>query len=52
MKSSDSKVKKVIEAAFTHCWELLDPMIFDSLSGPVIDRIEGIIKTDQLYTKY
>jgi len=52
MKGSDSEVKKVIEEAITHCWELLDPKIFDSLAGSMVDRIEAIIKADGWYTKY
>ena len=52
MKGSDSEVKNVIEEAITHCWKLLDPKIFDSLAGSMVDRIEAIIKADGWYTKY
>ena len=52
MKGSDSEVKKVIEEAITHCWELFDPKVFESLAGSMVDRIEAIIKADGWYTKY
>jgi len=52
MKGSGSEVKNVIEEAISHCWELLDPKISDSLAGSMVDRIEPIIKTDGWYTKY
>jgi len=52
MKGSGREVKNVIEEAITHYWELLDPKIFDSLAGSMVDRIEAIIKADGWYTKY
>ena len=45
-------VKKAIEEAITECWELLDPKVFDTLAGSMVDRIEAIIKPDGCYTKY
>ena len=44
--------KKVIEEVITHGWKLLDPKVFDSLAGSMVDRIEAIIKVDRWYTKY
>ena len=44
--------KKAIEEAYTNCWELLDPKVFDTLAGSMVDRIEAIIKADGWYTKY
>jgi len=52
IKGADSEVKKVIEEAITHCWELLDPKVFDYLAGSMVDRIEAIIKADGWFTKY
>ena len=51
MKGSDEEIKEAIEV-ITYCWELLNPKIFDSLEGSIVDRIEAIIKTDGWYTKY
>jgi len=31
MKGSEHVVKKTIPKAITHCWELLDPKVFDTL---------------------
>jgi len=45
-------VKKAIEEAITHCWELLDSNVFDTLAGSMVDRVEAIIKADGWYTKY
>jgi len=52
MKGSGSEVKNVIEEAINHYWKHLDPKIFDSLAGSMVDRIEAIIKADGWYTKY
>jgi len=52
MKGNFNMVKKEIEEAITHCWELLDPKVFDTLAGSIVDKIEGIIKADGWYTKY
>jgi len=52
MKGSVNEVKKAIEEAITYCWELLDPKVFDTLAGSMVDRIEAIIKADGWYTKY
>ena len=52
MKGSVNEVKKAIEEAIIHCWELLDPKVFDILAGSMVDRVEAIIKADGWYTKY
>ncbi|RPA93086.1 hypothetical protein L873DRAFT_1749288, partial [Choiromyces venosus 120613-1] len=52
MKGLEDMVKKVIEEAITYCWKLLDPKVFDTLAGSIVDRIKAIIKTDGWYTKY
>jgi len=45
-------VKKGIEEAITDCWDLLDPKVFDTLAGSMVDRIKAIIKAAGWYTKY
>jgi len=52
IKGPVNEVKKVIEEAITGCWELLDPKVFDTLAGSMVDRVEAIIKADGWYTKY
>jgi len=52
MKGSEHVVKKTIEEGITHCWELLDPKVFDTLAGSMVDRVKTIIKADGWYTKY
>ncbi|RPA98704.1 hypothetical protein L873DRAFT_1790099 [Choiromyces venosus 120613-1] len=52
MKGPVDEVKKAIEEAITNCWELLDPKVFDTLAGSMVDRVEEIIKADGWYTKY
>ena len=52
MKGSENEIKEAIEEAITYCQELLNPKIFDSLAGSMVDRIEAIIKADGWYTKY
>ena len=39
-------VKKTIQEAITHCWELLDSMVFDRLAGSMVDSMEAIIGPD------
>jgi len=45
-------VKKAIEEAMTNCRELLDPKVFTTLAGSMVDRIDAIIKADGWFTKY
>ena len=52
MKGSKDVVKKKIEEAITHCWELLDSKVFDTLAGSMVDRVKAIIEADGWYTKY
>jgi len=52
MRGDVNVVKKEIEEAITNCWELLDPKVFTTLAGSMVDRIEAIIKADGWYTKY
>jgi len=52
MRGDFNVVKKAIEEAITHWWELLDPKGFDNLAGSMVDSIEAIIKADGWYTKY
>ncbi|RPA97473.1 hypothetical protein L873DRAFT_1690957 [Choiromyces venosus 120613-1] len=46
MKDPEDMVKKTIEEAITYCWKLLDPKVFDTLAGSMVDRIKAIIKAD------
>ena len=46
MKGSEDVVKKTIEKAITHCCELLDPKVFDTLAGSMVDRVKAIVKAD------
>ncbi|RPA89843.1 hypothetical protein L873DRAFT_1822105, partial [Choiromyces venosus 120613-1] len=50
MKGPEHVVKKTIEEAITHCWELLDSKVFDTLAGSMVDSVEAIIKADEWYT--
>ncbi|RPA97384.1 hypothetical protein L873DRAFT_1691052, partial [Choiromyces venosus 120613-1] len=52
IKGPVDEAKKVIEEVITNCWELLDPRVFDTLAGSMVDRVEEIIKADRCYTKY
>jgi len=52
MRGDVNVVKKGIEEAMRNCWELLDPKVFDTLAGSMVDRIEAIINPDGWYTKY
>jgi len=52
MRGDVNVVKKAIEKASTNCWELLDPMVFGTLVGSMVDRIEAIINADGWYSKY
>jgi len=52
MKGPKDQIKKAIEKRLTHCWELLDPKIFNNLAESMVDRIEAIIEVDGWYTKY
>ena len=52
MRDDVDMVKNAIEEAITDCWELLNPKVFDTLAGSMVDRIEVIIKVDGWYTKY
>lgn len=44
--------KKKIEEAFTHCWEMLDSKIFDTLAESMVDRVQAVIEVNEWYTKY
>ncbi|RPB01969.1 hypothetical protein L873DRAFT_1802816 [Choiromyces venosus 120613-1] len=46
MKGPEYVVKKIIEEAITHYWELLDSKVFDTLTGSMVDMVEAIIKAD------
>ncbi|KAG0633134.1 ankyrin repeat-containing domain protein [Tuber brumale] len=46
MKSPVNEVKKAIEETITDYWKLLDPKVFDTLAGSMVDRMEAIIKAD------
>jgi len=52
MRGDVNVVKKAIEKAITNGGELLDPKVFGTLAGSIVDRIEAIIKADRWYTKY
>ncbi|RPB02540.1 hypothetical protein L873DRAFT_1672994, partial [Choiromyces venosus 120613-1] len=52
MKGPEDMVKKAIEETITYYWELLDPKVFDTLAGSMVDQIKAIIKVDGWYTKY
>ncbi|RPA91581.1 hypothetical protein L873DRAFT_1868353 [Choiromyces venosus 120613-1] len=47
MKGPEDMVKKAIEEAITYCWELLDPKVFDTLAGSMVDMIKATIKADR-----
>jgi len=38
--------------ATTDCWEILDPKVFDTLVGLIVNSLKTIIKVDGWYTKY
>ncbi|RPB02642.1 hypothetical protein L873DRAFT_1672887, partial [Choiromyces venosus 120613-1] len=46
MKGPEDMVKKAIEEVITYCWKFLDPKVFDTLAGSMVDRIKAIIKAD------
>jgi len=52
MRGDVNVVKKAIEEAITNCWELLNPKVFTTFAGLMVDRIEAIIKADGWYIKY
>jgi len=52
MRGDVNVVKKAIEEAITNYWKLLDPKVFTTLAGSMVNRIEAIIKADGWYTKY
>jgi len=45
-------VKKELEEAIVHCWELLKSPIFQSLAESMVDRVQAVIEADGWYTKY
>ncbi|RPB06205.1 hypothetical protein L873DRAFT_31200 [Choiromyces venosus 120613-1] len=45
-------VKKQIEDAIIHCWELLSPEIFEQLAETMVHRVKAVIEADGWYTKY
>ncbi|RPA98222.1 hypothetical protein L873DRAFT_1563715, partial [Choiromyces venosus 120613-1] len=45
-------VKKQIEDASIHCWELLSPEIFKQLAENIVHRVKVVIEADGLYMKY
>lgn len=45
-------VKKMIEEAVTHCWELITPDFFEKLAKSMVDPIEAVIEAEGWYTKY
>ena len=46
MKGPKDEIRKTIEEAVTHCWELLDPKIFNNLAESMVDRIKAIIEAN------
>ncbi|RPA90714.1 hypothetical protein L873DRAFT_1716878 [Choiromyces venosus 120613-1] len=45
-------VKKQIEDAIIHCWELLLPEMFEQLAETMVHRGKAVIEADGWYTKY
>ena len=45
-------VKKELEEAIVHCWELLKSSVFQSLAESIVDRVQAVIEADGWYTKY
>ncbi|RPA93129.1 hypothetical protein L873DRAFT_1706792, partial [Choiromyces venosus 120613-1] len=52
MRGPKDDVRKVIKEAVTFCWELLDPKVFDDLTGSMVDRTKAIIEADGWYIRY
>lgn len=40
------------DEGITHCWELLDPKVFDTLAESMVERVEAVIAAEGWYSKY
>lgn len=50
--SSKKHIRKQIDDAITHCWELLPCKYFEKLSASMVSRINSTIEVEGWYTKY
>lgn len=52
MKGRPPKIKAALIPALKHCWELIDPSIFENLARTMPNRVRAVIEANGWYTKY
>lgn len=52
MKGGPKKVKKELEKALIHCWDLIEPSVFENLARTMPNRVRAVIEANGWYTKY
>lgn len=52
MKGAPPKIKAALIPALKHCWELIDPSVFENLAKTMPNRVRAVIEAKGWYTKY
>jgi hypothetical protein len=45
-------IRQEMVDAVIHCWELLDPNLFDVLAETMVHRVQAVLEAEGWYTKY
>ena len=52
MRGAPPKVKAALIPALKHCWELIEPSVFENLARTMPNRVRAVIQAKGWYTKY
>ena len=52
MKGAPPKVKAALIPALKHCWDLIEPSVFENLARTMPNRVKAVIQAKGWYTKY
>lgn len=52
MKGAPPKIKAALIPALKHCWELIEPLVFENLARTMPNRMRAVIEAKGWYTKY
>jgi transposase len=52
MKGGRPKVQAVLIPALKHCWDMIEPSVFENLARTMPNRVQAVFKAKGWYTKY
>src|SRR5690606_9173908 len=52
MKGAPPKIKVALIPALKHCWDLIEPSVFENLARTMPNRVKAVIEAKGWYTKY